>query len=259
MCFHAHIQLFQIFTPWGQCWNCVHLSSLHTRQELTLAFICAAGQWASLTGTFRPLRWLLSFLSLYHSLRLLFLCPLQPDLPFFSPPYFNLHLCLGLSRILSPFRLLSSAFLRRIALSGEDNKAGGQQIFCLSCRASLSVYVWLRVRGRRVICFPITACDPKTTREVQSIAGSVPAIGKEWPPGRFNLIASSSNVAQAGECVMGGIHFRSAFLGYEPSDFHQTMNFELSIIKSCPAVVSKYGISFSVTLKHAVAGQGKSV
>lgn len=59
-CFYTHIQLFQIFTPWGQCWNCVHLSSLHTQLELTLAFIFAAGQWVSLTETFRPLRWLLS-------------------------------------------------------------------------------------------------------------------------------------------------------------------------------------------------------
>lgn len=101
VCFHAHVQLFQIFTPWGQCWNCVHLSSLHTRQELTLAFICAAGQWASLTETFRPLRWLLSFLSLYHSLRLLFLCQLQPDLPF--SPYFNLHFCLGSPSFFSSF------------------------------------------------------------------------------------------------------------------------------------------------------------
>lgn len=58
-CFCAHLQQFLIFTPWGHCWNCIHLSSLHSQLELTLAFIFAVGQWVSLTETFRPLRWLL--------------------------------------------------------------------------------------------------------------------------------------------------------------------------------------------------------
>lgn len=54
------MQLFHSFNPWGQCWNCVHLSSLHTQQELTLAFISTVGRWVGLTETLRPLRWLLS-------------------------------------------------------------------------------------------------------------------------------------------------------------------------------------------------------
>lgn len=203
VCFHAHVQLFQIFTPWGQCWNCVHLLSLHTRQELTLAFICAAGQWASLTETFRPLRWLLSFLSLYHSLRLLVLCQLQPDLPF--SPYFNLHFCLGLSR----FSLLLLVIRLSISSAPPHSSLVWDGLHCQKTTTKLVVskssvfpaehlcvcacaYDWLsRVKDKTVICFPITACDPKTTREVQSIAGSMPAVGKEWLPRQFNFIASS--------------------------------------------------------------------
>lgn len=59
--FFTYVQLLQIFTPWDQCWNCVHLSSLHTQLELTLASFFAAGLWVSPTETLRPVRWLLSF------------------------------------------------------------------------------------------------------------------------------------------------------------------------------------------------------
>lgn len=51
--------LFLISTPWDQCRNFDHLSSVRTRLELTLALVFAAGQWVSLTETLRPFRWLL--------------------------------------------------------------------------------------------------------------------------------------------------------------------------------------------------------
>lgn len=186
-----YLTISDFFTPpWGRCWNRVHLSSLHTQLELTCAFIFARGWWVSPTQTFRPLRRLLSSsVSLPISLplfacahsnhaRFLFLC--------FSFPPFFFHFLSFLSSLFlfSTLRPLSGT--RQIVLSEEANRSGGQQILCVSRRASMCVlacvcvcvaqyWIW----DRRVICFPVTACDPKTTSEVWSIAGQVPAAGGE--------------------------------------------------------------------------------
>lgn len=51
------------------------------------------------------------------------------------------------------------------------------------------------IQDRRVIRFPVTACDPKTMSEIRSIAGQVPAAGREAMVG---IIASSDNMARQG-------------------------------------------------------------
>lgn len=223
---------FWIFTPWDQCWNCVHLSSLHTQLELPLASFFAAGLWVSLTETLRPVRWLLSFSSLRLSLCLFFpvsslirfplpllyfiLCFFPSLISFSSSSSLPLPLALLLSLILlhSSSLFFSLADRRQIVLSKERNKVGGQQILCLSHGALLRVCVWVRacvwvhvhvahcwIQDSRVIRFPVTACDPKNHEwgPVDSWPGACcRGRGDGW---KQEIMASWDNMAaEAGQC-----------------------------------------------------------
>lgn len=189
------------FYPRGQCWNCIHLSSLYTQLELTLAFIFAAGQWVSLTETFSPLRWLLSWsvtfslsLPLFffcahpHPVCFLFLCILisissfSSFVPFTIPFFFSSILSLCLSLHHSPTLAWDRECCRKKATELVFSKSSvpPAEYHCMHVYSTGYVCVsqcWIQDRG--VICFPVTACDPKTMSEVRSIAGKVPAAGRE--------------------------------------------------------------------------------
>lgn len=217
-CFYTYIQLFRIFTPWGQCWNCVHLSSLHTQLELTFAFIFAAGKWVSLTETSRPFRWLLSYsVSLSHSL-LLFVCahPTRFGSPFvcllisissfspvvlffphhpFRPPFFHPPpLCLSHSSTPSLWPETDSAVGRRQQTRWSANLLSFPlSIAVCVCMCVCVAQCW--IRDRTVIRFPVTACDPKNHDwgAVDSWPGACcRERGDGWD---LDIIASSDNMA----------------------------------------------------------------
>lgn len=225
-CFSTRFQLFLIFYPLRSMLKlCSSFIPAHTAGANSCIHLCR--RTVSETETFRPFRWLLSS-SVSLSLSMpLFVCfhfhrvfsPLFPYLLisisasyslllFFQHHYFSLsplQSSLLSSLPLSFYNSLSLSGLRHSAVKRRQQSWWSANLLSFLRSIAVCVYIYVcvaqrRTQDRRLIRFPVTACDPKTMSEVRSIAGQVPAAEGRDDGWALEIIASSDNMAvQAGQ------------------------------------------------------------